>query len=395
MAERRLAEIELRASKESADAANRAKDQFLAVLSHELRKPLTPVLVAVTGMLDQNATTDLRSTLEMIRRNIEIESRLIDDLLDVSRIARGGLRLHLDVMDVHEAIRQAVGMCQAELLLSNLKVVLELSARSHFTLADETRIMQVFWNLITNAAKFTPQGGRMEILTRNESPVSRYPSSERLIIEVRDTGIGIEPETVSRIFEPFEQGDASYRKRFGGLGLGLAISRGIVEAHGGVMTASSPGRGEGATFRLEFSAVPSRSLSPLASLPSSAAGLSGRLKLLLVEDNQDTLHYLALVLEQRGHEVRTADSVAKAKTCALGGRIRPVDQRHRTARRLGSRVDGEVVGFPGIAMSGFGSNEDVRFSESAGFSTHLTKPIDVRTLEAAIQQVISRHAGKT
>jgi PAS domain S-box-containing protein len=393
VAERRRAEMELRASKESADAANRAKDQFLAVLSHELRKPLTPVLIAVTGMLDRNTKPDLRPLLEMIRRNVEIESRLIDDLLDVSRIARGGLRIHTEVVEAHEAIRQAVEMCHAETLLANLEVVLELSAREHHVLADETRIMQVFWNLITNATKFTPKGGRLEIHTRNERPADRSLSAIRLVIEFRDTGIGIEPESISRIFEPFEQGDGSFRRQYGGLGLGLAISRGIVESLGGLMTASSPGRGKGATFRLEFSAVPASVPAPPISMPSSSPHQSRRLRLLLVEDNPDTLRYLALMLGQRGHEVRTAHRLGAAKAALGEGKFDLLISDIELPDGSGLELMREAGDLPGIAMSGFGSEVDVRLSESAGFSMHLTKPIDVRKLEEAIHHVIARHTS--
>jgi CheY-like chemotaxis protein len=344
-------------------------------------------------MLDRNTNPDLRTTLEMIRRNVEIESRLIDDLLDVSRIARGGLRLHTEVVEVHEAIRQAVGMCHAETLLANLDVVLELSARGHHVLADETRVMQVFWNLITNAAKFTPDGGRLEIHTRNEGPVDRSLSANRLVIEFRDTGIGIESESLSRIFEPFEQGDGNFRRQYGGLGLGLAISRGIVESLGGRMTATSPGRDMGATFRLEFSAVPASIPSPPVLLPSSSPHQSRRLRLLLVEDNPDTLRYMSLMLGLRGHEVRTADRLGAARAALSEGEFDLMISDIELPDGSGLELMREAGNLPGIAMSGFGSEEDVRLSGSAGFSMHLTKPIDMRKLEEAIHQVIARHTS--
>ena len=247
VAERKRAEVELRASKESADAANRAKDQFLAVLSHELRTPLTPVLLAVTGLLERGPAAELRPTLEMIRRNVEMESRLIDDLLDVSRIARGGLRLRTEVVDLPETIRQAVGMSSHETRAAGLDVVLELSSPpAPHVLADATLVMQVLLNLITNAIKFTPEGsGLLECRTWN----ARRPAG-RLVVEFRDSGIGIEPESLSRIFEPFEQGDASFARRYGGLGLGLSINQAIIESHGGRMSASSgaAARGRSSTW---------------------------------------------------------------------------------------------------------------------------------------------------
>ncbi len=393
VAERRRAEIELTASKESADAANRAKDQFLAVLSHELRKPLTPVLVAVTGMLEQKTNPELQPTLEMIRRNVAMESRLIDDLLDVSGIVRGGLRLHMEVVDVHAVIQEAVEMCHAETLLANLEVKLELSAEGHHFMADETRLMQVFWNLITNAAKFTPEGGKLVIQTRNEAAPGRSNSVNRLVIEFRDTGIGIQADSLTRIFEPFEQGDGSFRRRYGGLGLGLAISRGIVESHGGRMSASSPGRGKGATFRLDLSLAPAPLPGPPVPLPPSAPEPLRSLRLLLVEDNQDTLRYLALILGQRGHEVRTASSLEAARSALAEEEFDLLISDIELPDGSGLELMREVRDLPGIALSGFGSEDDLNLSESAGFATHLTKPIDMRKLEEVIQQVISRHAS--
>jgi PAS domain S-box-containing protein len=389
--ERRRAEIELRASKESADAANRAKDQFLAVLSHELRKPLTPVLVAVTGMLEHNDFSDLGPTLEMIRRNVEMESRLIDDLLDVSRIARGGLRLHTEVVDLHETVRQALGMCHAELLLANIRVDLELSARARHVLADETRMMQVFWNLITNAAKFTGDGGRLSIQTWNEEVAGALPAPSRFVIEFRDNGIGIDPEAIGRIFEPFEQGDGGVRKRYGGLGLGLAICRGIVESHGGRLAASSPGRQKGATFRLELSPVPApKPIAPPSPPPPTAPTAPGLLKILLVEDNPDTLRYLALVLGQRGHEVITAASLASARALLGSSRFNLLISDIELPDGSGLELMRDATGMLGIALSGFGSEEDIRMSESAGFWMHLTKPINMKSLEDAISKVMSR-----
>jgi PAS domain S-box-containing protein len=395
VAERRRAEIELTASKESADAANRAKDQFLAVLSHELRKPLTPVLVAVTGMLDQKSYPELQPTLEMIRRNVAMESRLIDDLLDVSGIVRGGLRLHMEVVDAHAAIQEAVEMCHAEILLANIEVKLELSAEGSHVLADETRLMQVFWNLITNAAKFTPEGGRLVIQTRNEGLPARSISTSRLVIEFRDTGIGIEANSLTRIFEPFEQGDGSFRRRYGGLGLGLAISRGIVESHGGRMSVHSPGRGKGATFRLDLTSVPAPTPGRPVPLPPSPPDPSEPLRLLLVEDNQDTLRYLALILGQRGHEVHTAASLEAARSALSKGEFDLLISDIELPDGTGLELMRQAGNIPGIAMSGFGSEDDLRLSESAGFATHLTKPIDVRKLEEVIQDVISRHANAT
>ncbi|MHB1560097.1 MAG: sensor histidine kinase, partial [Isosphaeraceae bacterium] len=252
--ERKRAEVELRVAKEQAEAASRAKDRFLAVLSHELRTPLTPVMIAVSSLIESNAAPSILPELEMIRRNIELESRLIDDLLDLSRIARGRLRLDIEVVDMHQALRRAAEICRDETFVAGLDVCLVLEAREYHVSADHARIMQIAWNLVRNAAKFTPAGGRLIVHTANESGPT--PGVVNLVVEFADTGIGIAPELLPRIFEAFEQGYNDLRRRSRGLGLGLAICRSLAEAMGGRLTATSPGPGLGSTFRLEIATVP-------------------------------------------------------------------------------------------------------------------------------------------
>ncbi|HEY1582814.1 MAG TPA: ATP-binding protein [Chthoniobacterales bacterium] len=235
--ERRQVEVELQRQKEMAEAANAAKDRFLATLSHELRTPLTPVLMWAGGMLhDHDLTGDLREGLEMIARNVALEARLIDDLLDLTRIARGQLRLHLQIIDAHEVVRHAVEIVESE-CPPGLNLELKLGATEHELEADPARLQQVFWNLLRNACKFTPAGGRVSIHSENPEPGS-------IAITVSDTGAGIAEEDLGRIFNAFEQvGD-----RQGGLGLGLAISKAIVDVHGGSISVESGGLGRGAKF---------------------------------------------------------------------------------------------------------------------------------------------------
>ncbi len=389
--DRHRSEAELRASKENADAANRAKDQFLAVLGHELRKPLTPILMSVSGALERDTASELGPTLEMIRRNVEMEVQLIDDLLDVARIARGGIRLRTEVIDVHEAIRRAVGMLHQETRDAGLEIILELSARRHHALADSTRITQVFLNLITNALKFTPSGGRLECRTWNEGFNDPGPDAGRLVLEFRDSGIGIDAEALTRIFEPFEQGGAEVARRYGGLGLGLAISRGIVEALGGQMSASSPGRGKGAVFHLALplTSAPAPRVLALAPPPPEPNRPVG-LKLLLVEDDPDSLRYLAFVLGSRGHQVVAVSNLAEARACLAQNRIDLLISDIELPDGSGLDLIRDHPGLLGIAVSGFGSDEDVRASETAGFTVHLSKPIALKTLENAIARVMSR-----
>ena len=249
-----------RTARAEAEHANRAKDQFLAVLSHELRTPLTPVLLA-TSMLEGSPELPphLAEYAQMIRRNVELEARLIDDLLDLTRITRGKLQLNLTAVDVHEALRRAVEICCAERARD---LVLDLAAPMHQVRGDAARLQQIFWNLLNNATKFTPVGKPITIRTRN-------PAADSAIeIEISDTGVGIEPQMLPRLFNAFEQGDSMRARTFGGLGLGLAITKALAEAHGGSVTAQSAGRDAGATFTVRLpgnAAVPDP---PIASPPA-------------------------------------------------------------------------------------------------------------------------------
>ncbi len=224
-----------------AEAAAQAKDHFLAVLSHELRTPLTPVLMAVRMLSrDRSLSANALDALEMIERNIKIEAHFIDDLLDLTRITRGQLEVVSEPMDVHAAVRHAVEITATDVQGKEQRITLALDAPRHELHGDATRLQQVFWNLLKNASKFTPVGGAIHLSSRNEPG--------RLIVAVADTGIGFEPETVARIFGAFEQASREVTQQYGGLGLGLAISKATVDAHGGTLTGQSAGSGEGATF---------------------------------------------------------------------------------------------------------------------------------------------------
>jgi PAS domain S-box-containing protein len=392
------------AARSEAESASRAKDRFLAVLSHELRTPLTPVLIAASSLLergDHDLEPGVRSVLEMVKRNVELESRLIDDLLDVSRIARGRLELDLETVDVHRAIRDCVEICRDETLVAGLEVVFDLAARDYHVTGDHARLMQVVWNLVRNAARFTPGGGTLTIRTSNaphpcdeqgNGPVGPVPS-QCLIVEFADTGVGVDHAILDRIFDPFYQGDSDLRQRSGGLGLGLAISRSITEAHGGRLSVKSPGPERGSTFRLELSTVPAdaaTSPEPIGP-PTSPPGRPG-LNVLLVEDNKDTLRYLTLILEQRDHKVVPVDRVSAALAAAGEARfdllISDIELPDGTGLELMHGLGGGRT-LPGIAISGFGSEEDLQQSARAGFAEHLTKPIDLNRLESAIRRATS------
>jgi PAS domain S-box-containing protein len=394
-AARRAAE-DLREAKDEAEDASRAKDQFLGVLSHELRTPLNPILLAVTSMLERPATPpeEVRPDLEMIRHYVNLQARLIDDLLDVNRIVRGKMPLHWEVADCHALVEEAVEICQGELAGKNLVIERDLGAADHHINADPARLQQVFWNLLKNAIKFSPGGGTVAVRTRNDDEPDA--TGRRLVIEVSDTGIGIEPEVLPSIFEPFKQGESSITRRFGGMGLGLAISKGIVEGHGGLLSVRSDGKGRGATFRVELRALPRPKPAPgHPPRPAAPAGAPpagpGPRKVLVVEDEPATLRLMTRLLRRLGHDVTTADSLAAALG-ALDGREfdliisdiglpdgSGLDLMRAAVARLGPR--------PAIALTGYGMEEDVRRSLDAGFTAHLTKPIDFAVLEAMIADV--------
>jgi signal transduction histidine kinase len=385
MAERRRIEEELQQQKSAVEAANRTKDHFLAMLSHELRTPLTPVISTLQSLETEPAQTeDTKSALAMIRRNIELETQLIDDLLDFTRIARDKMQMRFAPVDTHLAISNVVEICRAEAASKRLRVHLNLQADAHFVAADAAKFQQIIWNLLKNAIKFTPENGEILISSSN-------PSQDVLSISLRDTGIGMEPEVIQRIFDPFEQGNRSFESRFGGLGLGLAISKSLTQAHGGTLTAQSEGRDRGSTFTLSM-----QTLSPAdaPSVPSGRAAEASHhgLKILLVDDHEDTCAALEKLLVRRGHLVAAAHNVRSAMEAAAHNKfdllISDIALPDGTGIDLMMQVRA-ISKTPGIAISGFGNNGDIERSLQAGFSEHLIKPIKLEKLEAAIERAIA------
>ena len=390
-------EERLRLALEGSEAANKAKDHFLAVLSHELRTPLTPVLATV-AMLEEDGSTPehVRRELETVRRNIEVEARLIDDLLDLTGIVRGKLELHRNVVDVRPLLEHAMqSYCAGTAAKKNLRVSLEVTASESCVNADSSRLTQVFWNLLQNACKFTPEGGAIDIRVYNERPAENEKGSRsQLIVEVSDNGIGINPKTLPRIFNAFEQGDRPHSASFGGLGLGLAISRAIIELHNGSIWAASDGAGKGTKFfvRLDTVARLIGDGTQRPSVPSKDLPAADSLRVLLVEDHQDTAVQLSRLLKRAGHHVTCATSVREAEEAASHGREEfdilisdlglPDGSGHDLMRHL--KRDHPI---PGIALSGYGMAEDIQNSISAGFSRHMTKPVDWQELKNAIQKV--------
>jgi len=251
---------------------------------------------------------EVRPTLEMFRQNVKLQARLIDDLPDVMRIVQGKMPLHRGVSDCHALIEQSVQICQGEFLGKSQELVLDLSAEDHHVNADSARLHQVLWNLVRDAVKFTPEGGRVAVRTRNQDN-----GEGQVVIEVADTGIGIEPHVLPTIFDPSQQGETTITRRFGGLGLGLAICQGVVDAHGGTLAVESDGLGRGTTFRVVLKTMPEPVV--VAKGGDGAAQSPpplNRLNILLVEDEASTLRLMARLLKGLGHRVTAAGTVADA-----------------------------------------------------------------------------------
>ncbi len=369
-----------------AEAAVASKELFFSMLSHELRTPLTPLIALLQDLADDpgRSVEDL-DAFKIMRRNLDLETHLIDDLLDLTRMTGGKLHLRREITDVHLCLRQAIGICQAEIDAKKLQLAIELKARRHFVDADPSRLQQVFWNLIKNAVKFTPSGGQIAIETRCDR-------ASDLTVEFRDNGLGIEPEQLARIFDPFFQARPSLRHRVGGLGLGLAIGKAITETHGGTLTAASAGLGRGATFRLELATV-ADPRTEVRGLTTDAAASARRedLRLLLVEDHDDTREVLARLLSRRGYDVEAVRNAQEARSLSNGKRFDLLVSDIALPDATGCALLEELSakhGLRGIAMSGFGSEVDVAQSKAAGFLEHLVKPIDAKALDAAIQRLV-------
>jgi PAS domain S-box-containing protein len=355
--------------------ASEAKDQFLATLSHELRTPLTPILSAVDSLKDVLMRPEVRSALNVIRRNVRAEARLIDDLLDVARITQKKLLLKRQPVDLHEILLNAAADWKATLEGAGIGLSLELHALRRHVLGDPARLGQVCRNLISNAVKFSDVGSRLTITSSN--------TGRSIAVSMRDTGIGMSNEQAIRVFEPFVQLSGELG-RHSGLGLGLVICRGIVDAHDGTIYATSEGAGHGTTVVFELPVVtPPSGGEAVEREPPNAVRVSGK-RVLLVEDHADSARMLSLLLMAEGYDVTVARSkregLLRLADCDLvisdiglpDGTGLEFMAEARTRQRVA-----------GIALSGFGSEQDIQRSLEAGFAEHLTKPIDFdRLLEA-------------
>jgi signal transduction histidine kinase/ActR/RegA family two-component response regulator len=395
MAERRRTQAALETQKSLVEAANRTKDNFLAMLSHELRTPLSPVLLAAENLQKEwSQSAEAASALEIIQRNIRVEKHLIDDLLDVTRISKGKLELSLGKVDVHSQIRNVVEMCRNESEAKRNRLELDLAASDYFVSADEARFQQIIWNLLKNAIKFSREDGEIKISSAN-----RWPGE--LTITVQDHGIGIEPEAMERIFNPFEQGERSLKRRFGGLGLGLAISKSLAEAHGASLMARSEGPNTGATFVLTIKtvapAVQRAGPAAAAAAPAVESKPRSPLRILLVDDHIDTCTVMSKVLAAKGHTVTVAHDVKSAFESVQADEfdvlISDVGLPDGSGMELMAKCRGRSRPV-GIAMSGFGTESDAARSLEAGFSQHLVKPVTTERLYAALEAVMKSGDAK-
>ncbi len=393
----------LREARDAAELSGRAKDDFLAALSHELRTPLNPVLLLASEAAENpDFPEEARAHFLTIRKNAELEARLIDDLLDLTGITRGKMTLNVKRHDIHRVIKDAIATVRAEIDQHDLSLRLDFSAASSQVGVDDVRLQQVFWNLLKNAVKFTPPQGVITISSKVAA------TANTVVITVADTGIGLSTDEIDRIFGAFAQGDHALAgsHRFGGLGLGLAISKSLVEHHHGRLTAQSDGTGQGATFVVELPLIaPGEAATPEPASPASAATATipsgqasggagdaprGR-KLMLVEDHEPTRKTLALLLLRRHYEVSTAASLAEARVLMAAQHfdflLSDIGLPDGTGWDLLREMKVLQAHVRGIALTGYGSEEDIGRSRAAGFMVHLTKPVVIQSLDKALAEL--------
>jgi PAS domain S-box-containing protein len=375
---------EIEAAKIAAEKASKAKDDFLAALSHELRTPLTPTLAAAS-YLSINASRispEFTTEIDTIQRNVQLQARLIDDLLDLTRAVRGKLELHFDRADAHGLVRDALEIARADIISKKLDVTTKYAAKKHHIWADPVRVQQVFWNLINNAVKFTPPGGKIDIVTRNTV-------RDQFEFEISDNGIGIDPAKLETLFQPFEQGGAEVTRQFGGLGLGLAICKHLMDLHDGTIVAHSAGRACGSTFKARLG-VFAREAKDASTPKRQPRRPSRTLRILLVEDHRDTRRTLARLLQHFGHHIAVADSQQSALEMLRSRAFDVVVSDIGLPDGSGYEVISQAKRnrpIAGIALTGYGTDEDIRRGKNAGFDFHLTKPVDFHELRTVLDQL--------
>lgn len=371
-----------------AQETNRAKDEFLMTLSHELRTPLTSIL-GWSRLLPSMSPAEpaFQNAVESISRSAQVQARLLDDVLETSRIISGKMKLNIEPLAVGKVVQDAASSVEVAARARNITVDLQVASDSGVMIADSTRVQQILWNLLNNAIKFTPAGGKVSL--------KAWRRGETLYVEVADSGEGIAPEFLPHIFEPFRQAEQASTRVHGGLGLGLAIVRYLVEAHGGSITASSPGKGKGATFRIEMPvrarATNGQSQAPRSPAEPSRKPLAG-LSILVLDDDRDTREFVRSVLERSSARVEEADSpqqaldaVSRAHPDLIVADIAmPEMDGYEFVRTLRNR---DAAAPPVVALSAFPR----QVAQDADlFSAYLTKPIEPEQLVEAVSRYARR-----
>jgi len=329
----------------------------------------------------------------MIHRNVEMEARLIDDLLDITRIERGKIELHRQPLMLKTIIDHAIDVCRPDIEANQLSFHADLREAGCMVNADAARLQQVFWNLLKNAVKFTPRGGRVSISCRRQLG--------DVAVVVEDNGVGIDPEVLPKIFNAFEQAGRQTTRQFGGLGLGLTISKAMVELHGGCIEAQSGGKGGGARFMVHLPVAAAPAAAPAGSASRNSSSASRRipsLRILLVEDHADTAYVMRRLLSAKGHQVAVAGSIAAAMELCTDGAfdllLSDLGLPDGSGLDLMRRLTDRSIRLPGIALSGYGQESDLQASRAAGFAAHLVKPVTLPKLEDAIARVITTTATR-
>jgi PAS domain S-box-containing protein len=389
---RRRFETAQRAARQAAEGAAAAKDEFLAKLSHELRTPLAPALTASTMLADdESLSTQVRDDAELIRHNLECQARLLDDLLDLNRATTGQLRLRRSKFRLHAVLHDAAQVIRPDAEAKGVDLSSTCTdADELFVHADRTRIEQVAWNLLKNAVKFTPAGGRVTI-------ECAAAGAGRVAFQVIDTGIGIERADLDRIFDAFAQGNRNGEETIhgkgAGLGLGLAVSRGIVQLHDGRLSVESDGVGRGSTFRVELASCEPPVGGEAETVEPPVVGA----RVLLVDDHTSTARLLGRLLRSHGYETSSATTLAEARRMVSGAPdaivcdlMLPDGHGHDLANELSLTKNRPAL----LAVSGHGSPDDVRAALAAGFDAHLTKPAAPDVLMATLARLLRRRATK-
>jgi PAS domain S-box-containing protein len=387
--ERKGAEAELKLAHDAAQKANRAKDDFLAALSHELRTPLSPVLLLASDAANnRDLPPRVRTDFDTICKNIELEARLIDDLLDLSRLTLGKLTVDMKMLDTREPLLAALEKVENDISQKRIVLTLDLS-NEHFSVkGDIVRLQQVFWNILKNAVKFTPANGNITVTSRADT------EKNELVIAISDSGIGMSADESSRVFEAFSQGDhAETGKQFGGLGFGLAISHRLVDLHSGEIHAASDGPGKGSTFTIKLPLIKNEMQSPATfdDTPNPEKIPKQGLRILLVEDHEPTRTSLTQLLLRRRHKITAVASLGGARAAVKNENfdllISDIGLPDGTGFDLMKELQ-HNYGLKGIALTGFGTEEDIALSRKSGFVTHLTKPVRMESLDEALAAAI-------